>query len=64
MPTLAKQGRFGRLRQEFRSFCIGKCLVANARPDPLFRYFSNFSARCFSGSAMYASNSHGLNLFV
>jgi hypothetical protein len=35
----------------FGSLVDNKCLLAKARPEPLFRYLSKFSARVFSGKA-------------
>jgi hypothetical protein len=63
-PVLAKQGWVRRWFQEFCSLCVSRCLFANARPDPHFKYLSNSSARCLSARATYAIRSQGLNLLV
>ena len=61
---LGKQVLVWKCLQEFRRFCSCKCLFANARPDPPFKYLSNRSARGLWGNATYVTRSQGLNLLV
>src|SRR6185312_5784349 len=41
-----------------------KCLLANARPEPDFMYFSNAYALSASGNPTKVTNIHGLNFAV